>query len=168
MRLRAGRPADAAACAALIAAFQRELTDDPDGLGAEPYLASVSEQAELGYLASARYVYFVAVEGRGQHESLLGFIALRDRRHLFHLFVARAAQGRGVARRLWDRALDKVRGPDGEPAMTVNSSLRAVPVYRAFGFVETGPVARVHGISFQPMGRAARGSDIPSPTGSEP
>ena len=153
--LRAGTPDDGPACAALIASFQRELTDDPDGHGAEGFFASVSAEAERGYLASPRYAYLVALGGRGADAALQGFISIRDRAHLAHLFVARAAQGRGLARHLWTRALADVHAQGGDGALTVNSSLRAVPVYRAFGFVETGPVARANGISFQPMRRAA-------------
>ena len=52
MEFRTGSPADAEAIAALIASFQSELTDDPSGAGAEEYLASVSVEAERGYLAS--------------------------------------------------------------------------------------------------------------------
>lgn len=154
-RLRAGSLADATACAALIAAFQRDLTDDPDGRGAEGYLASVSAEAERGYLASPRYAYLLAFGGAAPDAPLQGFIAIRDRSHLFHLFVDRAAQGRGLASRLWRKALADARARGGDGAMTVNSSLAAVPVYRAFGFAETSPVTRQHGIAFQPMRRLA-------------
>jgi hypothetical protein len=37
------------------------------------------------------------------------------------------------------------------PKYAVNSSLNAVPVYKAFGFVPTSGFAHVHGISFLPM-----------------
>lgn len=153
--LRTGNPEDAPACAALIAAFQRDLTEDPDGRGAEGYLASVSAEAERGYLASPRYAYLLAFSGAGPDARLLGFIAIRDRAHLFHLFVDRAAQGGGVARRLWRQALADARAQGGDGAMTVNASLAAVPVYRAFGFGETAPLTRQHGIAFQPMRRMA-------------
>jgi hypothetical protein len=39
--------------------------------------------------------------------------------------------------------------------LTVNSSLSAVPVYQAFGFVPAEPIKRMHGISFLPMRRPA-------------
>ena len=38
--------------------------------------------------------------------------------------------------------------------ITVNSSLGAVAVYQAFGFVPTGSTQQVHGISFLPMRRS--------------
>jgi GNAT superfamily N-acetyltransferase len=151
MELRAGSLADAESVAGLIASFQSELTDDPSGAGAEEYLASVSAQAEREYLASERYRYLLAYS----NSQLVGLIAIRDGSHLFHLFVERSHQRQGIARCLWERALEELcaSGNDGE--FTVNSSLSAVPVYQAFGFVPAGSIQRMHGISFLPMRRSA-------------
>jgi GNAT superfamily N-acetyltransferase len=149
MEIRSGSPSDAAAIARLIASFQSELTDDPSGAGAEKYLASVSVEAEREYLASARYRYFLAYAG----SQLAGFIAIRDGSHLFHLFVERAHQRQGLARHLWEQVLRELDPTGSQPAFTVNSSLLAVPVYRAFGFLPSGSTKSVHGISFLPMQR---------------
>ena len=149
MQIRPGSPSDAEAIARLIASFRCELTDDPSGAGAEVYLASVSVEAEREYLASARYRYLLAYAG----SQLAGFIAIRDGSHLFHLFVERAHQRQGLARRLWEQALGELGAPGSTRAFTVNSSLLAVPVYRAFGFVPLGSIKSVDGISFLPMQR---------------
>jgi GNAT superfamily N-acetyltransferase len=151
MEFRAGSAADAEAIAGLIASFQSELTDDPSGTGAEEYIASVSVQAEREYLASERYRYFLAYAD----SQLAGFIAIRDGSHLFHLFVERAYQRQGIARRLWQRALEELCVPGSDSGFTVNSSLSAVPVYQAFGFVPAGSIQSIHGISFLPMCRPA-------------
>jgi len=151
MEFRAGSPPDAEAIADLIASFQSELTDDPSGVGAEEFLASVSVQAEREYLTSARYRYLLAYSG----SQLAGFITIRDGSHLFHLFVDRARQRQGLARLLWERALRELCVPGSEAAFTVNSSLSAVPVYQAFGFAPAGPIQSAHGISFLPMRRPA-------------
>jgi ribosomal protein S18 acetylase RimI-like enzyme len=147
MKFRTGAPDDAEAIADLIASFQTELTDDPSGAGAEAYLATVSVAAERQYLESGRYNYIVAVDGT----ELVGVIACRDRSHIFHLFVARTHQRRGVARHLWNLVLRTQASAPGPDRFTVNSSLGAVPAYRAFGFVSSGVVTQVHGISFLPM-----------------
>jgi len=147
MEFRAGSPADAEAIAGLIASFQSELTDDPSGAGAEEFLASVSVQAEREYLASERYRYLLAYSD----SQLSGFIAIRDGSHLFHLFVARSHQRQGIARRLWEQALQQLCVPGSDGSFTVNSSLSAVPVYQALGFVPAGSIQRMHGISFLPM-----------------
>lgn len=146
MQIRSGSPSDADAIARLIASFQCELTDDPSGAGAEKYLASVSVEAEREYLSSARYRYLLAYAG----SELAGFIAIRDGSHLFHLFVERAHQRQGLARHLWEQALRELGAAESQRAFTVNSSLLAVPVYRAFGFVPSGLTKSVHGISFLP------------------
>ena len=151
IEFRAGSPADAEAIADLIASFQSELTDDASGAGAEDFLASVSLQSERNYLASDRYRYLLAFAG----SHLAGFIAIRDRSHLFHLFVERAHQRQGIARIMWEHALRELCVPNGDGAFTVNSSLQAVPVYQAFGFTAAGPAQRKHGISFVPMRRFA-------------
>lgn len=151
MEFRVGSPADAEAIAGLIASFQSELTDDPSGTGAEEYIASVSVQSEREYLASERYGYLLAYSD----SQLAGFIAIRDGSHLFHLFVERSRQRQGIARRLWERALKGLCVPNSDGGFTVNSSLSAVPVYQAFGFVPSGSIQRVHGISFLPMRRPA-------------
>jgi GNAT superfamily N-acetyltransferase len=153
--IRIGLPSDAEAIAHLIASFQSELTDDPSGAGAEEFLASVSLQAEREYLASGRYQYLLAFAG----SQLAGFIAIRDGSHLFHLFVERAHQRRGLARLLWQRALRELCNPHSEGSFTVNSSLPAVPVYQAFGFVSVGSIQRIHGISFLPMRRPVSRAD---------
>jgi len=149
MKLRPGTADDAEAIADLIASFQPELTDSPDGAGAEQYLASVSPEAERRYLESIRYAYIVA-----EHDgALVGFIALRDLSHVFHMFVARQHQRTGVARRLWQAAQAQAQKSSSPKQYTVNSSLAAVPVYRSFGFEITGEVVSMHGISFVPMRR---------------
>ena len=135
----------------MIASFQTELTDDPSGADAEVYLLSVSVQAEREYLASERYGYLLAYSD----SQLAGFIAIRDGSHLFHLFVERSRQRQGIARRLWERALKELCVPTSDGGFTVNSSLSAVPVYQAFGFVPSESIQRVHGISFLPMRRPA-------------
>lgn len=151
MEFRKGSPTDAEAIADLIASFQSELTDDPSGAGAEEFLGSVSLRAEREYLASERYRYLLAYSD----SQLTGFIAIRDGYHLFHLFVERSHQRQGVARQLWERALRELCSAGTDGSYTVNSSLSAVPVYQAFGFVPAGSIQSKHGISFLPMRRPA-------------
>jgi len=78
---------------------------------------------------------------------LAGYISIRQGTHLYHLFVAEKYQGRGVARALWQHSQDNCLSAQ----CTLRSSLSAVPVYKKFGFVESGPVQVKDGIYFQPM-----------------
>ena len=87
MEFRAGSPADAEAIAGLIASFQSELTDNPSGVGAEQYLASVSVQAERDYLASERYRTFsltriLNLPGSSPSEMPLTFFISLSRAHI--------------------------------------------------------------------------------------
>lgn len=141
MHFRAALPSDAAKISALIMSFQSQLTLHPDGRGAEQFFASVSEESERGYIGSERYEYLLAED----NNDLAGFVAIRDKTHVFHLFVARYFQRAGLARELWNR----VRRP--AVRYTVNASLDAIPAYERFGFVAAGRQQQCHGIVFQPM-----------------
>jgi GNAT superfamily N-acetyltransferase len=147
MQIRIATSADAARVSDLIRSLSGPFFLSPDGAGAEPFLASINEDAISRYISSSNFSYFVA-EDAG---TLAGIVAIRDKKHLFHLFVAPAYQGVGVGRRLWEfvRCEAMARGNNGE--FTVNSSLNAVAVYAKFGFVPTSEVVHVHGISFQPL-----------------
>jgi GNAT superfamily N-acetyltransferase len=76
---------------------------------------------------------------------------MRERSHLFHLFVDQRWQRQGVARRLWEVAQSAAIEGGPLAAFTVNSSNFAIPVYEAFGFVRTAPVQCVKGLYFNPM-----------------
>lgn len=147
MILRPAVPADAGAMAALIRSHQHLMTLDPEGRGAEAFLQSVSEPAILAHLAAGNYHHLVA-EDRG---TLAGYIAVRDRCHLFHLFVARAWQGRGLARQLWSLARAHAQAHGNPGWFTVNASLNAQPVYERFGFRQSAPKVEANGVAFVPM-----------------
>lgn len=134
-----------------IAALLRELAlefivHESTPEGAATFLAENDQLGVRTYLAHG-HVYHVALDGA----ELAGFVAIRDNSHLFHLFVGKRWQGRGLARRLWNvaRAAAIARGGDGN--FTVNSSNYAVPAYQAFGFVRVAPTQCVKGLYFNPM-----------------
>ena len=134
-----------------IAALLRELAlefivHESTAEGAATFLAE-NDQMGVRKFLQLGHVYHVALdEGR-----LAGFIAIRDNSHLFHLFVGKRWQGRGLARRLWNvaRAAAIARGGDG--SFTVNSSNHGVTAYEAFGFVRVGPMQCAKGLYFNPM-----------------
>jgi GNAT superfamily N-acetyltransferase len=114
--------------------------------GAATFLRENDEDAIRAYIARGM-VYHVAQAGT----ELAGFIAMRERSHLFHLFVDQRWQRQGVARKLWAAA--QARSLEGGPlaAFTVNSSNHALQVYEAFGFVRTAPMQCLKGLYFNPM-----------------
>lgn len=141
INFRPALPADAENISALIMSFQPQLTIEPDGRGAEQFFASVRPNAERGYIESERYQFLIAEVC----DTLAGVIAIRDKTHLFRLFVARTHQRQGLARELWNR----IHQP--EVRYTVNASLAAVPTYERLGFIATSEPQRQHGIAFLPM-----------------
>lgn len=147
MRIRRATPADAKAISALILGVSRYFTLHPAGVGAEAFLATVSAEAIHGYLSSPDFVYRVAEDDGG----LAGVVAIRENRHLYHLFVAPDGHRRGLARRLWTEAMDAALQAGNPGEFTVNSTPYAVPVYERFGFVATGPRVETNGIAFVPM-----------------
>lgn len=147
MQIRPIEQADVPAVARLLRELAIEFIvheSPPDG--ACTFLRENDEDGLRGYLAQG-YVYHVAVAGG----ELAGFIAVRDRSHLFQLFVDKRWQRQGVARQLWEVAQAAAR-VGGEPGVrTVNASNFAVPVYEAFGFVRSAPTQCKKGIYFNPM-----------------
>ena len=119
-----------------------ELTEE----GRKNLLSCATPEAIESYIRG-RFRYHVAEEdGR-----LVGSVGVREDRHLFHLFVAESHQRRGIARALWDAARAAAEPGNAGAGFTVNSSRIAVPVYRAFGFVEPGPVEDRQGVLCIPM-----------------
>jgi len=147
MRIRPARPDDAAAISRLIVPLaEKYILHEFDAQAGERFRAAVSAEAIAGYM-SAEFRYHVAEEGGG----LVGVVATRGDGHLYHLFVAEAAQGRGLARRLWDVAREASRAAGHEGDFTVRSSRYAVGLYERFGFVRDGPDDEQDGIVSIPM-----------------
>lgn len=82
---------------------------------------------------------------------LVGVSALRGASHLYHLFVSKPWQRRGLGRRLWQAAREASVESGHCGAITVNSSTYAIAVYERFGFVRKGPPEMKHGLVHHPM-----------------
>lgn len=131
---------DAEPISTLVTAVSRSfITPDLPPDGRKRLLASMTPAAIRQYMR-AGYRYHVACA----HGSIVGVVATRDDRHIYHLFVDGAWQGRGLGRRLWSEASAACVRAGNPGEFTVNSSLNAVQFYEQFGFVrQSGPV--VHG-----------------------
>ena len=144
--LRRAVPLDAPEISALIRSLSSAFTLHPSGLGAEAFLKTIEPAAIASYIAAPNFGYFVA-EAAGR---IVGVVAIRDRTHLYHLFVAADQQRRGLASELWRHARAAIDAPNDRP-FTVNATPIAVPVYERFGFVAAGPRVEKDGIAFIPM-----------------
>ena len=92
------------------------------------------------------YVHFVYVID----SEIVGYISIFGGNHIYHLFVSKAFQGRGIARKLWNHARSELPST----TYTVRSSMVAIPVYESFGFNITEPPSCKDGVRFQVMQKA--------------
>lgn len=114
---------------------------------AAAFLAKHDETGLRGFIA-AGYVYHAALVDA----ELAGFIGVRERSHVFHLFVDSRWQRRGIARRLWECGRDAALGPGHPGLFTVNASNFAVPFYAGLGFERTAPMQVDRGsLPYNPM-----------------
>jgi GNAT superfamily N-acetyltransferase len=146
-RIRAAIPDDALAIGTLLLDLTaRYIAHELSSDAANRLLASMQVPAIKRYLASG-YRYHVAED----HGELAGVVAVRDNRHLYHLFVAERFQGKGLARALWQVAKAASLEAGNPGVFTVNSSRFAVGLYEKFGFVGHGEVVDHSGVIHIPM-----------------
>ncbi|HEU4376626.1 MAG TPA: GNAT family N-acetyltransferase [Telluria sp.] len=147
MRIRPIKERDVPAVAQLLKVLAREfIVHESTPEGAATFLRENNEEGIRRYIAAGQ-VYFVA-ECAGQ---IAGFVSIRDRSHLFHLFVGAQWQGQGLARKLWETARRAAIDAGGSGSFTVNASNFAVPVYEKLGFVRTASTQCLKGLYFNPM-----------------
>lgn len=119
---------------------------ETDPIHAMQFLQGNSPENIANNLAND-YTYHVA-----EHFGVIaGLIGIRERRHVFHLFVGKSFQGQGISRQLWDAGRDAAVDAGGGPSFTVNASNYAFEAYRRLRFVRTAPVAVKNGVRFNAM-----------------
>lgn len=147
MRIRPIEESDVTQVARLLRELSAEfILHESTPEGAATFLRENDEAAIRRYIAIGHVYHVAEVDGE-----IAGFIAVRDRSHLFHMFVGVKWQGQGVARQLWNVARANAIANGGSGAFTVNSSNYALPVYEALGFVRTAPMQCLKGLYFNPM-----------------
>ncbi|RKF19776.1 GNAT family N-acetyltransferase [Alginatibacterium sediminis] len=104
---------------------------------------TLTKSAILKRIGSDEFSNFVC-ESSGE---IIGYIAMKGNDYLYHLFVSKMHQGKGISRKLW-RYATQICVSD---VYTLRSSLFAVPVYKKFGFIEVGSAGEKDGIGFQLM-----------------
>lgn len=104
------------------------------------------ENGIRGFVAGGTVYRVAEVDG-----AIAGFIAIRENKHVFHMFVDKAHHRKGVARALWDCARQGAIDAGNPGLFTVNASNYALPVYEALGFVRTDVTQCKNGIYYNPM-----------------
>lgn len=108
------------------------------------YEESVQPSHIANLIKSEKMVWLVAI----QEQKLAGVLAVSDKSHVKYFFVHPIFQKLGVGNKLWKSARDKGALSD---AMTVRSSLFAVPVYQRLGFKAVEPPKTFKGMDYQTM-----------------
>ncbi|RXJ66399.1 hypothetical protein CRV08_13045 [Halarcobacter ebronensis] len=94
-------------------------------------------------VTSSQFKHFVYVKD----EEIVGFIAIKNDNHIFHLFVKESFHRQGIAKKLWQC----VKEIFDVSNMEVNSSLYAIKVYESFGFKISDEEKFFFQLRFQPM-----------------
>jgi ribosomal protein S18 acetylase RimI-like enzyme len=94
-------------------------------------------------ILSDEYEHFVYV----QENEIVGFIAIKNKNRLFHLFVDSKHHKKGIAKELWNYIKEHCDVSN----MSVNASLYAIKTYESFGFSVKGEECEYLGLKYQPM-----------------
>lgn len=149
IRYRLGRPQDAPAIGLLVRRVTRRWILPEQPASAAGALLHGMSAAAIRHKILAGQRFHLAWQ---DDVRLVGVAAMRDDSHLFQFFVSTRLHGHGIARQLWQRTLRDARRRAGTRHFTLNSSAMAVPVYRHFGFVPSGPLkVSDTGLITQPM-----------------
>ncbi|MEM9556554.1 MAG: GNAT family N-acetyltransferase [Acidobacteriota bacterium] len=150
--IRRAGPEDSEAIAALVATLIDYFLADPaDRDSAADFFATITHAAYRERLEDPSFIFHLAEVARGGTTTLAGVVGMRERSHLYHLFVAETYHRQGLAARLWHTAREAAEAAGHDGGFTVNSSIYAQPVYERFGFRATGEVVHQDGIAFVPM-----------------
>ncbi len=94
-------------------------------------------------IQSNEYKYF----GFKIKNKIVGFIAIKDDNHLFHLFVDEKYHQQYIGKKLWEYVKKNI----AFETMSTNASLYAVNVYESFGFVKQKDIQTYKELEFLPM-----------------
>ena len=141
--IRKANEGDAPTIKDLVTSLSHFYLEDKKASLPQWFLNTLEVSAFEQRIVSTDFVNYVYTES----DIIIGYIAIKDTSHVYHLFVAEGHQGRGVSTELWKFTKSEL----SSPTFTVRSSIYAVPVYKAFGFQESGAASSKDGICFQPM-----------------
>jgi GNAT superfamily N-acetyltransferase len=147
MMIRPIQDSDVPFVASLLKVLAREfIVNESTPEGAANFLRENDESAIRRYIAIGHVYHVAEFDG-----VIAGFVAVRERNHVFHMFVGVQWQRQGVGRQLWEVARAAAIAEGGNGDFTVNASNFAVPVYQAMGFVRTAPMQSLKGLFYNPM-----------------
>lgn len=143
MSIRSATNGDAVQISHLVSSLSHFYLNNKKGVLPNWFNQTLTQEEFSKRIESAEYSNFVYVIDR----EIIGYIAMKNISHLYHLFVSEKHQGKGLSRALWEYAVDECVSN----FYTLRSSLYAVPIYKKLGFVESAVAGEKEGIGFQPM-----------------
>lgn len=147
MQIRPLKDHDIPAVAGLFGALAMEYIVNDSAPEAASKFVRDNDADAVRRLVAAGMRYHVAERG----DKIVGFVALRDRKHLYHLFVDTPFHRQGIATALWAVAREEAIAAGNPGVFTVNASNYALPVYQKMGFVQTEPMQLKDGLYYNPM-----------------
>ena len=147
MRIRSILDTDIAAVAALMRALSDEfIVHESSAEAGARFHRENDANAILAFFRAGTAYYVAEIDG-----AIAGFIAIRDNKHIFHMFVDKAHHRQGIARELWAAARQAALEAGNPGEFTVNASNYALSAYEAMGFVRMAPTQYKNGIYYNPM-----------------
>jgi ribosomal protein S18 acetylase RimI-like enzyme len=130
----------------LLASADQFFSEDFSAAGLARFKADFATDQLRERLQSEDYWYLVAEDTA----AIVGVCAIRGNSHLYNLFTCANHHRKGLARSLWECAVQKMKS-NGVIDVTVNASNYAIPAYERLGFKRVGPTQEVGGVVFNPM-----------------
>lgn len=86
------------------------------------------------------------------NSKIVGVIEIRDNKFISLLFVDKNYQGRGIAKKLFNKALkEMIKRNSDLDKIFVHASPFSIPIYKKLGFIETDNLIEENGIKYMPM-----------------
>lgn len=148
LTIREAFPADSTELSALVIRAAEECRNiDFTESGWARFVESNSAMEMLKRIEDKKFRILCSIEGG----VLTGVISIRENCRIDKLFVNPDFRGMGLSSKLWHSVKTICLKENRNGFFHVRSSTKAVPVYRRFGFEETGPAETIYGIRFTPM-----------------
>jgi GNAT superfamily N-acetyltransferase len=80
---------------------------------------------------------------------LVGMIEIRDNKYISLLFVDKEYQGKGIAKKLFEKSLKEIIRRDPKlDKFYVHASPYSIPIYKKMGFIETDDMQEENGMKY--------------------